>query len=327
MERVNKSLSCILLILLTIVLIVCAFPINSAHADMGPKEAFDFYVDNLPESDYVVTIMTKDKSGEKAPNISYVYTYSQDVKTRHMVFKLIDRLNKENIDAYYLHSSISGAVSDVQENTTSVHYSWTYYAPSKFYIVFYDVNNDILYVSNYINKYVFTATYRASYDKDFTVEKDGYVTFKAHETVVLTTLNRFGVNIESEDQAIKLNIVYNVLLLIARIVATLVIEMLLALAFKFTKESYKFIAITNVCTQLFLNVLILLGMIFGGIMFGPFFAFVVGEFLIFVIESVVYKYKCERQNGSRKLIVLYAILANFLSLIAGFGIYIVNMII
>ncbi|MCR4874282.1 MAG: hypothetical protein K5923_00900 [Clostridia bacterium] len=326
MERANKSLSCILLFLLTIILIVCAFPINSVHADMGPKEAFDVVIDNLPQSDYVVTIMTKDKSGETAPNISHVYDFLNK-EDKKKVNKLIDRLNQENIDAYFILEDIFGIVPQIEDNTTTISYTWDYYPSSKFYIVIYDLNNDILYVSNYIHKVVFTSAYRASYDEDFTIEREGYVSFKTHEMVALTALRALRNSNYDEETAIKLNIVYNVLLLLVRIAATLAIEMLLALCFKFTKESYKIIAITNVITQLFLNVAILLGNLFGGVMFGPFLSLVLGEFIIFIVEPIVYKKKCIRQNGTKKLIVFYALLANFLSLAAGFGIYILNMMV
>ena len=327
MERVNKSLSCILLVLLTIVLIVCAFPINSAHADMGPKPSFKIYIGDLPQSDYVITIMlTSGSEGQKAPYILHD-TFSSNNDERKKINKLIDRLNNENIDASYITNGLIGRVPEVKNDTTSISYSWTYYAPSDFIIVFYDLNNDILYVSNNIHRIAFTTAYTATYDKDFTFERDNYVSVKAHETLVSSIDPNLKSEDLTEDQIIKLNVVYNVLLFLARLAFTLGIEMLLALAFKFTKESYKVIAITNVITQILLNIFIWLGMIYAGLLIGLFGALIVGEFFVFIAEPIVYHKKCIRQNGTKKLIVFYALLANFLSLAIGVGLGIVNCLI
>ncbi len=112
---------------------------------------------------------------------------------------------------------------------------------------------------------------------------------------------------------------------ILRIVLTIAIEILIALCFKFTKESYKIIAITNLITQVILNVVIGVWSLFGGALFGPFVGLIIGEFLVFIIEPIVYKKKCLRQDGTKKHIVFYAILANFITLAAGFGLNILEI--
>ena len=308
----NKKLGFILLLLVLAITFSLCFPTQQAYADMGPKPASYVHIDDLPNSDYLVTLMAERFSGPYdeylAPDIPE-HNYYGDLPQEKI--KLAKRLNAEMLDYYY------SGYADYYEGVTSIDYDWTYYSPSKFIIIVYDVENDILYTSSQINKIAFTEAYRASYN-DFEKVSDNRYTFKAKSTIV--NVNYRDV---SEGVVVAINIGYFLL----RVVATLAIELLLALCFKFTKKSYGIIAITNFATQVFLNILMWVGIIFEGALFGPFIMLIVGEFLIFIIEPIVYRKKCERENGTKKGIIFYALLANFLSLAAGFGINILEIIV
>ena len=312
--RKSRILICILIILIACTAIVLLLsPKETAYADMGPKPAVRVHIENMPTSNYLATLIATNDT-----EYDYVHNWIKGDEPipggEEVVFDLDPEINtfmarmREFTDCYYAQMLFR------ENDVNTIDFTWTYRAPYNFRIAVYDQVNDVFYVSDEINKVVFMSGYSATYDKDFSINNDRWVTFKTHETLLTSTKNA---NMSE-------NVWYNILLFFARMIATIAVEMLLAFPFKFTKKSYGIIAITNAATQLFLNIFIWGMMMWGGIMFGYFIALAVGEFVIFVVEPIVYKKTCLRENGSKKLIVLYALIANFVSLVAGFGFYIIQ---
>ncbi len=301
----NKKLTWILFVAIAIVLVVIFTPQDDVYADMGPKPTVQVAVNGLPESNYAVTLITNQAS----PGASYTIYEENIFMLPTETELLLKRLREENTE-YLLAGPIKTYMS-----SSSVGYLWTYYAPTQFEIVIYDLNNDILYRSNQIQKHVYTEVYIADY-KDFEQIDENTYTFTPKGAIVYTTLDK---------RTLGETISIDLAMFILRIVLTIAIEILIALCFKFTKESYKIIAITNLITQVILNVVIGVWSLFGGALFGPFVGLIIGEFLVFIIEPIVYKKKCLRQDGTKKHIVFYAILANFITLAAGFGLNILEI--
>ena len=301
----NKKLTIILFLLIAVFIIALFIPSEEVYADMGPKPTIQVKVDGLPEGNYDIAIITNQNSPGGIGEI-----YSDDVKYLEIKYKLLyERLVKEEVPYQYI-----GHINNYKQ-TTSIDYFWKYYAPSKFAIVIYDLDNDILYISEECQKYVYNKVYSIKYE-DFEQINENTYTFSTNGIIVYAPLG---------DNSIGGSIAVNVSMFILRMVLTIAIELLIALCFKFTKESYKVIAITNAITQLVLNAVIILWGLFSGALFGPFVGLIIGEVIVFIVEPIVYKKKCLREDGTKKYIVLYAILANFITLAAGFGLNILEI--
>ncbi|MBE5762694.1 MAG: hypothetical protein E7338_00525 [Clostridiales bacterium] len=301
----NKKLTIILFLLIAVFIIALFIPSEEVYADMGPKPTIQVKVDGLPESKYIVSIITNQSSPGGGGEI-----YKFDIHYMAREDQLfIKRLRKEEVQYEFLGPILNYSL------TTSVDYFWKYYAPSKFAIVIYDVDNDILYMSEECQKYVYNKVYSIKYE-DFEPINENTYTFSTNGIIVYAPLG---------DNSIGGSIAVNVSMFILRMVLTIAIELLIALCFKFTKESYKVIAITNAITQLVLNAVIILWGLFSGALFGPFVGLIIGEVIVFIVEPIVYKKKCLREDGTKKYIVLYAILANFITLAAGFGLNILEI--
>ncbi len=105
---------------------------------------------------------------------------------------------------------------------------------------------------------------------------------------------------------------------IIRLIATILIELGIALALGFTIEkSGKIILITNILTQLLLNIGIYLTNIYYGFLLAA-FAFIGLEIIILIIESIIYGIKLKEKPLSKR--IEYGIFANFFSF--GIGIFI-----
>lgn len=101
-----------------------------------------------------------------------------------------------------------------------------------------------------------------------------------------------------------------------RIALTLIIEGILAYMFGFrSRESIKLIGLTNLKTQVLLNIVIYAANLYGG-MFMALLGFVLMEIIIVIYETKVYVRGL--LEGTRTRRISYGILANILSLVGGF---------
>ena len=328
-----------ILILAAILFTAVFFPISTAQADMGPKSSTKIHLENMPESHYICALLgetTFPYEGFVAPNIPTEREYHHDdmtdeeyeayvaglpeISQRRIAYqeKLIERLNKESFTYEFDFDSTSQF--SIDEPVTTVEFLDGYYPPDKFIAIVYDVDNDILYYSNPIQRYVFRDQYSANYLDGFTKVNDNTYQFTPTLTVIMEKSPGMSWAEIKEVAPFMQTVWYNVVMFIVRIILTVGIELLIALAFKFTKKSYGIIAVTNVATQIFLNAIILISMIFGGAYWGSLEGFLVGEIVVFIVEPIVYWKTCERLDGTKKHVVLYGLLANFATFALGIGI-------
>lgn len=111
---------------------------------------------------------------------------------------------------------------------------------------------------------------------------------------------------------------------ILRVVATLGIELLIALLFfyKIKKREIKVIAIVNVITQLILNISLSIWIYYNSLWIFEIILFIIIEIFIIIIEGLAYAYFLKeeiKERGKPWLPYLYAIVANVLSLVIGYG--------
>jgi len=335
----NKKLTVILFLLVAVFIIALFIPSESVYADFGPKSTTKIYLENMPESHYICALLGEKVfpyEGFVAPNIpterehyhgdlsdeeyeEYVQSLPEISQRRiSYVEKLIERLNKESFT--YKFDFDSTSEYSIDGKVTMVEYTDGYYPPDKFIAVVYDIDNDILYYSNPIQRYVFRDQYSADYSAGFTKVNDNTYTFEPTLTVIMKESPGMDWAERNELNPVIQTVWYNVVMFIGRIIITVGVELLIALAFKFTKKSYGIIAITNVATQIPLNAIILISMFFGGSYWISYEGLLVGEAAVFIIEPIVYWKTCERSDGTKKHIVLYALIANIVTLALGIGI-------
>ena len=335
----NKKLTVILFLLIAVFIIALFIPSESVYADFGPKSTTKIYLENMPESHYICALLGEKVfpyEGFVAPNIpterehyhgdlsdeeyeEYVQSLPEISQRRiSYVEKLIERLNKESFT--YKFDFDSTSKFSIDGKVTTVEYMDGYYPPDKFIAVVYDIDNDILYYSNPIQRYVFRDQYSADYSAGFTKVNDNTYTFEPTLTVIMKESPGMDWAERNELNPVIQTVWYNVVMFIGRIILTVGVELLIALAFKFTKKSYGIIAITNVATQILLNAIILISMFFGGRYWSSFEGLLVGEAAVFIIEPIVYWKTCERLDGTKKHVVLYALIANIVTLALGIGI-------
>ena len=263
-------------------------------ADTGPKPYATYTFKGLEKSDYLVAMLYN--SEYCGPHTSYEKCLEQDksyfgsMENLKLVYEAI-----EIPSGFYLMDICSR-----YNECDSFVFKTGYWYPTKNYcIAVVDAVNKTYAISEKIeNNYAFNCEYFF----DFSGKLEG--------SFILEW---------SEARFITLSIVD----VIIRLVVTLAIEMLIALVFRFDKKSMLIILITNVLTQLLLNVLMSINYTKMGINFMMFGFYFVFEIVIFLIEAGIY-YKFCKGKYSKKWFILYALLANALSFFASFGIWIIQ---
>lgn len=163
--------------------------------------------------------------------------------------------------------------------------SFGYYRPEQFKLIIYQ--DDVLYkVTDFIDCYAFNSVFK----------------------------------IDFSDEVIKITMPYDygseVLNFFIRLGLTLVIELGLFIIFRlYTKRNFIIVLITNLITQIALNLFLNLTIFYDGNMMALFLLFIC-EFFIFIIETTVYVSLLKDKN--KAIIVLYALLANLLSFGIGY---------
>ena len=166
-----------------------------------------------------------------------------------------------------------------EECTISNEFHWSYFPPDSFKVLVYLPNSNTFIESEIMEKYAF----------------DGY----------------YDVIVNDLDLSIKINLSYNIIeegiSFVARLVLTIAIELLFAYIFSLTKKHTTVIILTNVFTQILLNIGLNLVVLL--------WSYVVLETLIIVIEGLCYKRYMKDVKTSTAW--LYAIIANLISFILG----------
>lgn len=256
----------------------------SCNADTGPKPSTKIEIFNMNRSDYIVGYATKYKDyygPHKAfdPNDDIFYYGKKD--------DLLVLYNNVMLPQGWYLFDISSSFTDVNSIILDSGYYW----PSEFILIIYDYKNDVTYLSNDTSTYALNSYFIGDFK-----------------------------NLNNNSFILKKNYNYSleIIKLIVRILLTIAIEMLLALAFRFTKRSYLIILCTNVVTQILLNVGLNLFSFKNGVqlMFIIFYIFM--EIFVIIIEAMIYKNKCKRgKNKDNSFIVGYTVLANLLSFFIG----------
>lgn len=174
---------------------------------------------------------------------------------------------------------------------------WTYWPPETFKVAVYYPERDLLWVSEDIyTRYAFRSHYRL-------------------------TLPPPGENAVSGEVDMILKKEHNVFTelggLVFRIVLTLAVELTLAGFFGFrSKKQLRLILLTNLVTQVGLNVLLWMWYFYDGILMAM-IRLLLAELLVLIAELTVYLLKLREEESAGRT-MLYTLCANALSVVLGF---------
>ncbi len=283
------------LLLCTLLIAGLTVPVS---ADMGPKDSVNVDFINLPDEVCYGTLLSKnDSTGPQSVwdgNEEHIYTNLGE--SERDIWRAFAEY--EDADGYYF-------LQFAWKITEDKGIVWGYYPPSNFKILLYFPESGVFAVSGICEQYAF--------DTYYTVDMDG---------VEIKSVEYDGE--KSTDERIEAYRSYNyrreVTALVIRIILTVLLEMVIALFFRFTaKKQLLLLAGTNAVTQIALNVLL------NVINFrsGPWafiFYYALLEPLVIVLEAIAYcswMNKLTDKPKKTRVYVIYAVLANILSFAAG----------
>ncbi len=276
--------------------IILIFSLTSviAFADIGPKPSVVITIKGLEGQNYYVTLLSRQQStgpySAYEPALDYSARYSPEDEEYEIWRKLVEY---EDSDGFYFLQYFKNCSETNQ-------FSWTYYPPAEFKVLIYFPQQDRYIVSSEVyERYAFDSHYQ------MTVDAGALQNITTHQEVITVTKDyRYG---------------WEVVSLMTRIVATIAIELLIALVFGYRrKPQLQLILLVNVCTQVLLNVLLnVINYNLGSMAFV--FNYVWMELLVFAIEAMIYS---KYLNRGEILIKswkppVYALVANAVSFIGG----------
>lgn len=289
----------ITLLLCSIVLIV-SVPMT-AKADFGPKPSVQIDFKGLGEELCYGTLLSESKS--TGPSTAWDGSES-DARHNENEYYSWAELDYETWKAFVEYEDSDGFYF-LQEGwrcDETKELNWTYYPPSRFKILLYFPETETFFVSGIYERYAF--------DSHFTIDMKDLDIAEVTDEPVLVAKESY-------------NYLEEILSFAARVIATILIEILVAYVFLYyRKKQIRLIIVVNVITQIALNVaLSIIDYRSGFLAFT--FAYVGLELLVFAIEAVVYKLTLPRWDEKQRakwLPIGYAFVANVGSFLIGFQI-------
>lgn len=263
-----------------------------AYADTGPKPSVNISFSGLDNMPYYVTLLSKTSS--TGPYSSYEQDSDRwkEEDEDYDIFKKF--LSYKDSDGYYF-------LQYFKKCNDNSPFNWIYYPPSDFKILIYFPDIDTFVVSSEAyQRYAFDSYYKVDLSR------------------TAISASKVPINFSAEGDY---NYSGEALAMLARIAITIVMELLIALLFKYrTKRHITAISITNVITQTILNLLLnLVNQNKPQIMFVFYYALI--ELGVFFIEAKVYSALFSRwesyEEGAAGHPVAYAFIANAASFAAG----------
>lgn len=254
-------------------------------ADFGPKKSLTITFNNYSDSMYVTLLSDFEYYG---PHMS-IDENSTDEEIAHYKEYHARELSDEIFMAFLNYDGGTYHLAfDIVKIKDTYHYG--YYPPSNFKVLIYDSSNDSFMISEVYNLYAFSSYYTVDLNQEGVILVNSY------------------------------NYVREVVSLIVRILITLILEILVALIFKIKgKRNYTIIIITNLVTQILLNVGLNLITYFNSFFIFEFLLLLFAESIVFVIEFLIYMFTFKDTSNAKA--ILYALAANVLSAVTGFVIF------
>ncbi len=301
-------------IILAITVMLC-FSV-SISADLGPKPSIHIEFINMPEGECYGTLLSKNDTtgpstvwdGDEAHaqhNENEYHDYSWAAFDYATWLKFVEY---NDPDGFYF---LQEGWNVIESN--GIH--WTYYPPQEFKILLYFPETDEFITSGIYERYAF--------DSYFTVDMSTVGSIMPENAVILDHVNPdTGDYGESADKMLLADRSYDytseLIGLILRVILTILIELAVALPFMLLKKKYlKVLAVTNIVTQLLLNLFLNISAYFMGGM-GAMAVYILLEIAVFAIEAAIYTHSFKRQGEHKSIYyVAYALVANAVSFFLG----------
>ncbi|MDO5689698.1 MAG: hypothetical protein Q4G61_05575 [Tissierellia bacterium] len=262
---------------------------QTAQADIGPKPSVRIDFTGMEGEEYYVTLLlTWPSTGP----YSYHKDYADEKES-----KAGDRFQEIGSGPLYF-------LGYYEDCTKSHQFKWTYYPPTEFIVAIYHPKTQQVYLSEEtFDAYAFNTTYVADLS-DFE--------FAAYAPTV-----------QSMDMVANYNYFGEIGGFLARMIATIAIELGIARLFGFrSREQFRLIVIANMATQGFFNLIFQFVNYKAGYL-AFFILYILLEIFVFLIEGIIYHIRMPRtmtEPVSRLKIWLYTLSANAVSFGVGIAI-------
>ncbi|MGN0165964.1 MAG: hypothetical protein ACI39R_07250 [Lachnospiraceae bacterium] len=302
---IQKSISKSLIIMLICVAItVSAIPVT-VNADTGPKASVHINFENMGDELCYGTLLSETESTGPSSVWDGTETDAKHNGNENYPYATIDYATwkafaeYEDSDGYYFLQE-AWIVSKTKE------IAWTYYPPNRFKILLYYPETQTFLVSGICERYAF--------DTYYTVDMDGISIASVQYNEELSTDERI-------EAYRSYNFTMEIIALIARIIITILAEMVVAVLFGFRKKKQVLLLVgVNVVTQIILNVgLNVIDYNSGRSAVEMYYGFF--EIMVFAIEAGIYciwMKKLSEEPKKNWYYILYSLVANVASFAIGF---------
>ena len=286
MKRFRAASACLLLFFA----LFFAMPAIPARADVGPKPSVQIDVRGLPDGVCYGTLLSETEwSGPHS-----VWNGDESARDpRDLGEEIWTAFQEYEDEDGYFFLQIAWRVDE----TNSLR--WGYYPPHRFKVLLYFPESGAFAVSDVCERYAF--------DSYFTVRlSDGAPA--SGETAILRAQRSYDYSRE----------LFGFLM---RVLLTVAIELLIALAFCFSRRQLSFVLTVNLLTQILLNAAIGLAAYRSGA-FAAILLYIAAEIGVFLIEAILYAIFLPRRTGKKRrraVYVFYALVANAASFGAGWA--------
>lgn len=280
-----------ILIGLLLLIIINVLPII-ALADVGPKPSLEIIVEGMENDKYWLDLLVTVESDHTWFDITD--------KELEEVRKLADYKDEEGFHPALLSGTkvpLFGELKGVKNPDNTYSHKFSYMGTPEVFKIAILTEDNTLIISDSIQRKQFNSVVKFNLNDEVL---QGDIVLSAGEAKELSPIKEISVAF------------------IGRLIMTLLIEIGIALLFGFTmKNSGKILLKTNIFTQVLLNIAIIgINISYG--MLAALLVFLLMEILIIIFETIIYaKYLTEKSLGRR---IAYGIVANIISLMAGFGI-------
>ena len=284
----------------------------TVHADMGPKPSIQITFEGMGSEKCYGTLLSESIS--TGPSTAWDGTEADAKHNENELYSYKD-LDYETWKAFVEYKDVDGFYflqEGWQVNKTK-ELDWVYYPPSTFKILLYYPESGTFLVSDIYEKYAFDSYYTVDMSK-FQQPADKTQS-ESEETEKLVLIEK---KIEAEK---TYDYKKEIRFLLIRILATIAIELVIAVMFGFAKKKqFLLIAGVNVVTQVILNVLLnVIHYKMGPVAYE--LGYIFFELIVFVIEATIYcKFLGRYGDKERRTryFIIYAFVANLISFAAGF---------
>lgn len=251
-------------------------------ADDGPKPSIDVHIKNLNTSNYLIDLFVYDETGKKYESKA---NYNGDGLTDEQ----INKLHSLNFDGWISESTRWGSYllfADCAGNNKYNHTFSYFGTPKRYKIVIINNDTNDIKISNEI--------IRDSFNSNISID---YNTMNTTNTIIKDNTE----NIVSNEN----NYLKTIAIALVCLIITVCVELLIAVIFKI--GNYKIVIITNIVTNLGLQLALIV------LLKNYLLTFIVGEVLVIIIELLVYLLKFK--NISKLKTIVYALSSNIVTVI------------